>query len=107
MATPIPFFESEEAAALLEAVEVLKLLSNPHRLAILCHIGEETLSVNHIAELVGMSAPALSQHLAKLKEAGLVSTQREHNKIYYSLHSPEVRAIINLLHELYCKKDRR
>ncbi|MCP5361064.1 MAG: winged helix-turn-helix transcriptional regulator [Hyphomicrobiales bacterium] len=87
----------------MKAVDMLKLLSNPHRLAILCHIGEEALSVNEIAEHIGMSQSALSQHLARLKNAGLVSCRREHNKIYYALSSKETESIITLLRKLYCQ----
>lgn len=99
----ISIFETEEGEALMEAVGVMKLLSNPHRLAVLCHIGEDELSVGNIAELVGMSQSALSQHLLRLKKAGLISFRRDHNKIYYSLSSKEVKVIIELLRELYCK----
>lgn len=99
----ISIFDTQEGEALMEAVGVLKLLSNPHRLAILCHLGEGELSVGEIAELVGMGQSALSQHLSRLKKTGLVSFRRDHNKIYYSLSSKEVELIIELLRELYCK----
>lgn len=103
MTERISIFETEDAEALMEAVDVLKILSNPHRLAILCHLGEEELSVNEMVELIGIGQSALSQHLSKLKLMGLVDSRREHNKIFYSLSSKEVEAIIDLLKELYCR----
>jgi len=96
-------FETEDAEALMEAVGVLKMLGNPNRLAILCHLGGEELSVNEIADLVGMSQSALSQHLSKMKKMGILDQRRDHNKIYYSLSSKEVEEIIALLRKLYCK----
>lgn len=98
-----PFFESEEGQSLLEAVDMLKLLANPHRLAILCHLGEREMSVTEITSLVGLSQSALSQHLAKLREQELVQTRRDQQTIYYSLRSKEVQSIIGLLRELYCR----
>lgn len=95
--------KSEDAQAMQLAANVLKVLSNPKRLAILCYIGESELSVNDIAARVGISQSALSQHLSKLRQADMVECRREHNKIYYSLSSKKTEMIIALLRELYCR----
>lgn len=94
---------AEEIESLMTAVDTLKALANPKRLAILCRLGESEVSVNELSVEVGLSQSALSQHLAKLREEGLVSTRREQQTIYYRLDSPEVETIIATLRRLYCQ----
>ena len=89
--------------ALDEAVAVLRLLSNRERLKVLCvliHEGER--NVGELQQAVGMSQSALSQHLALLRSAGVVSTRREAQSIYYSIQRSDVGRIIRLLRDLYC-----
>lgn len=88
-----------------EAAELLKAMSNPRRLLILCHLHEEELCVSDLCALVDLGQSALSQHLAKLREDGLVTTRREAQCIYYRLASEPVRAVIAVLHDLYCKEN--
>lgn len=85
-----------------EAARLLKALANPSRLMILCelHKGEQSVAVLNRA--VDLSQSALSQHLAKLREEGLVATRRESQTIHYSLASEPVARMIGLLHDLYC-----
>jgi len=75
------------SAALVEIVDdvapVLSVLGNAKRLAIMCHLKEGELSVGAIAERVGLSQSALSQHLARLREVDLVATRRERQMVYY------------------------
>ena len=87
------------------AEALLKALANRWRLMILCelHMGER--SVTQLQNVVGLGQSALSQHLARLREDGLVTTRREAQTIFYSLASVEVVRIIGLLHELYCSPD--
>ncbi|RMG39345.1 MAG: ArsR family transcriptional regulator [Candidatus Dadabacteria bacterium] len=89
---------------LLKAVDLLKAISNPNRLAILCTLSDGELSVGELVEKIGLSQSALSQHLAKLRACGLVDTRREQQTIYYSLKSSEAEAIIDVLHKLYCRR---
>ncbi len=86
-----------------EAATLLKQLSNPNRLWILCQLVEGELSVGQIHDRVELSQSALSQHLAKLRADDLVSTRREGNSIYYRLSSPEVRVMLEALHGIYCQ----
>jgi DNA-binding transcriptional ArsR family regulator len=85
------------------AAQLLKQLSNPNRLWILCLLLDGELSVGEILERVELSQSALSQHLAKLREEGLVTTRRDGNSIYYALQSVEVRTLLDTLHGLYCR----
>lgn len=92
--------EMEQAAA--AASRLLKALANERRLMILCHLSESERSVGELERLVGLSQSALSQHLARLREDGLVKTRRAAQTIYYSLDGEAAPRIIAVLYELYC-----
>lgn len=94
----------EELASLMSAVDILKAMANPKRLSILCRLGESEVSVNELCAEVGLSQSALSQHLAKLREQGVVATRREHQTIFYRLDSPEILKLIQTLRKLYCER---
>lgn len=95
--------KEKDINSIMKAAGMLKLLSNPKRLAVLCYLGEGELSVGELEVLVGLSQSALSQHLAKLREEGVVSTRREQQTIYYSLNSKEIAEVIAVLHKNYCR----
>ncbi len=86
-----------------EAAHFLKLMANPHRLIILCHLLDKELSVSALNQHLPLSQSALSQHLAVLRNSGLVTTRRQQQVIYYSLASQEVRAVMNELYEQFCQ----
>lgn len=88
---------SAEAAA-----DLLAVMSNKHRLMILCRLVEGETKAGVLAELSGLSQSALSQHLAKLREAGIVSTRRDAQMIYYRLSSPEAETLLTALYKIYC-----
>ncbi|MFP5334012.1 MAG: ArsR/SmtB family transcription factor [Actinomycetes bacterium] len=75
-------------------VEVFRMLADPTRVRLLLALGERELSVNELAELVGKPAPAVSQHLAKLRLARLVQTRREGVKIFYRLENQHVMRLV-------------
>jgi len=86
-----------------EATRMLRLLANERRLLVLCRLltrGE--MSVGALAEAVQLSQPALSQHLAQMRAAGLVATRREAQTIWYRVADPKVKRLVEVLHELYC-----
>lgn len=83
------------------AAGFLTLMGNEKRLAIMGHLIDTELSVGAIAEKVELSQSALSQHLAKLRAAGLVQTRRDRQMIYYSCDSEAVRRLLRLLSELF------
>ncbi|MBO6638418.1 MAG: winged helix-turn-helix transcriptional regulator [Roseitalea sp.] len=85
-----------------EAAKLMEMLSQPVRLRILCALSEQKWSVVKLAEAVNLSQPAMSHHLRKLREAGLVKTERDAQTIYYSLHGREVTEVLAVLHDLYC-----
>jgi DNA-binding transcriptional ArsR family regulator len=87
-----------------KAVVLIKALNNPKRLMILCFLCDEELTVSELAERINLSLSPTSQHLAILREKGFVETKKEEQKVYYSLSSNEVKKVIGLLQELFCKK---
>lgn len=80
----------------------MKAMASRPRLMILCELlgGERT--VTELQQAVGLAMSAVSQHLAKLREAEIVETRRESQTIYYSLSSEAARRILSSLYEIYC-----
>jgi len=87
-----------------EAAELLKALANEQRLMILCHLVQGPLSVGELNERVPLSQSALSQHLAVLRETGIVETERESQSVRYSLPAGVVTRLLGVLHEEFCKR---
>jgi ArsR family transcriptional regulator, virulence genes transcriptional regulator len=76
-------------------------MGNPQRLHLLIILSEGEASVNFLAEKVGLSQSALSQHLARLRKGKLVKTRRDAQKIYYSCASPAVLELLAVLTDIY------
>jgi ArsR family transcriptional regulator, virulence genes transcriptional regulator len=85
------------------AEAMLKLLANAKRLMILCHLVKGRKSVGELAELVGLSQSALSQHLAKMRDLSLVTATREGQMVYYTISNFEAEAMLTTLYLIYCK----
>lgn len=86
-----------------EAAGLLKLLANESRLLILCRLAMVLeISVNDLAEAVGLSQSALSQHLAKMREEGLLATRREAQTVFYRIADPNAARLLALLKDIYC-----
>ncbi|MEL7291112.1 MAG: metalloregulator ArsR/SmtB family transcription factor [Pseudomonadota bacterium] len=85
-----------------QAVVLLKAMANERRLQILCLLHNQELSVGELCNKLELSQSALSQHLAWLRRDGLVNTRKEAQTVFYTLSSQEVKAMIQLLHTLYC-----
>ncbi len=86
-----------------EASRLLTAMANAKRLIVLCNLLEGEKSVGQLAEIVGLSAAALSQHLGKMRALSLVNTRRDGQTIYYRLASKEVREVLETLYRLYCE----
>jgi len=92
-------FEAEAS----EAVALLKAMANTPRLLVLCHLAESgEHSVGGLAEKVGLSHSALSQHLARLREQNLVATRKEAQTVFYSVCDDKALQLLSLLHDLFC-----
>jgi DNA-binding transcriptional ArsR family regulator len=93
---------AEMEARAEEVSALLTLMANPKRLLILCRLAEGERSVGALAAAVGLSQSALSQHLARLREAGVVATRREGQSIFYRLADERVRAVMDALYAVFC-----
>lgn len=89
-----------------EASQLLRTLGNAQRLRVLCLLLDGEMSVGQINEqLPELSQSALSQHLARLRNEGLVGTRREAQTVWYTLPAGPVHAIIASLYDIYCAAD--
>ena len=86
-----------------DAVSLLKGLANESRLMIMCVLAEGEVSVGQLNQRIQLSQSALSQHLAVLREQGLVQTRRESQTIYYRPADSAALPVIKLLHDVYCE----
>jgi ArsR family transcriptional regulator, virulence genes transcriptional regulator len=93
-------------AHVAEAAHLLKALGNEQRLNVLCHLLDGPLSVGELNRRLDLSQSALSQHLALLRESGLVETRREAQTIHYSLPDGPVVRVMALLQDIYCAGER-
>jgi DNA-binding transcriptional ArsR family regulator len=85
-----------------EAAALLKSLAHPARLLVLCRLVDGEASVSELQAVGTLSMSALSQHLSVLREAGLVTTRREAQTIYYALADSPALGVMRALHEAYC-----
>ena len=84
------------------ATELLKVLSNPTRLMIVCRLIEREMAVGELAEALQIRPSTVSQHLQVLRLSDLVSTRRDGQTIYYSLANSALEDIIGALHKNFC-----
>jgi DNA-binding transcriptional ArsR family regulator len=88
-----------------EASALLKSLSNPSRLLMLCALLIEEHTAGELEELAGLSQSAVSQHLARLRAEGIVDGRRDGQLVIYSLaDEKKVRPVIEVLHKLFCSR---
>ena len=86
-----------------DAARLLRLLANEKRLLILCLlVARGEMDVTSLAEAVELSQSALSQHLAKLREDGLVTFRRESQTLFYRLEDPRAARLLATLKDIFC-----
>ena len=85
-----------------QACRLLKVLSNPDRLMILCQLSQGEMRVGELEAALGIGQPTLSQQLTVLRDEELVSTRREGKNIYYQFSSPQALALIEVLYAQFC-----
>ncbi len=90
-----------------EACALLKVLSNPDRLMLLCEMAQGEKTVTQLQEALGITQPTLSQQLAVLRAQALVDTRREGKNIFYQLASPQAMAVMQVLYEQFCQPKRK
>lgn len=84
------------------ACRLMKALSNPDRLLLLCQLTEGEKRVGELEALVGVTQPTLSQQLGVLRDEGLVTTRRDGKHIHYRIASAQALAVMQTLFEQFC-----
>lgn len=92
----------EMAAAAGRVSDLMKVLSNPKRLMILCQLVDAERSVGDLADLLAMRPAAVSQQLGLLRREDLVAARREGQTIFYAIHRDDVHRLIAFLYQTYC-----
>ena len=87
-----------------QASQLLKSLSHPDRLLLLCQLTQGEYCVGELEKLVGVGQPSLSQQLGILRKDELVATRRKGKQIYYSIASEDALAVLELLYQRFCTK---
>ncbi len=89
-----------------QAARLLKAISNPHRLMIVCALAEGELAVRELNRRIDIGQSALSQHLAVLRRQRIVSTRREAQTIYYAVVPGVAADIVQQLYTAFCVSER-
>lgn len=84
------------------AAKLLRALANERRLMILCQLTDGERSVGQLLPLIALSQSALSQHLAVLREEGIVATRRESQVVWYRIADPAALKVVSTLAEIFC-----
>ncbi|RUV40927.1 MAG: metalloregulator ArsR/SmtB family transcription factor [Mesorhizobium sp.] len=85
-----------------KAAELLRSLSHPQRLLVLCALGNQERSVAQLRELLDIDQVPMSQQLMRLRADGLVEARREGTTVHYRITRPEVLTVIEALHSAFC-----
>jgi DNA-binding transcriptional ArsR family regulator len=85
-----------------QASELLKALSNQHRLLILCRLIDGEKSVSQLAEFLGIRDSTVSQHLALLRRDGIIAGRRDGQTIWYRIESDVARRVMEVLYGSFC-----
>ncbi len=84
------------------AARALKAISHPLRLNILCVIGSREVCVQEIVEAVGTSQSNISQHLAILRDKGVLAARKEANRVFYRVGDPRTLQLVVMMREIFC-----
>jgi DNA-binding transcriptional ArsR family regulator len=85
-----------------QASRAMKAMSHPLRLKILCVLGEEEVSVQEIVDSVGTSQSNISQHLAIMRDKGVLRTRKDANRVYYRVGDARTLDLIKMMREVFC-----
>ncbi len=103
---PVQPIEASQLLARAEDIEIasrsLKAMSHPLRLKILCTLGSQEVSVQKIVDNVGTSQSNISQHLAILRDKGILASRKDANKVYYRVGDARTLRLISMMQEVFC-----
>lgn len=100
-----PFELATMQASAAKACRLMKVLTNPDRLMILCQLSQGERCVSELETSLGIVQPTLSQQLTVLRNEQLVTTRREGKNIYYQFSSPQALAVMEVLYSQFCIKE--
>lgn len=84
------------------AAHAMKAIAHPLRLKILCVLGEQEVNVQDIVDAVGTSQSNISQHLAILRDKGIVNWRKDGNRVFYKVADGRTLTLIGMMREVYC-----
>lgn len=87
-----------------QASLAIKSIAHPLRLKILCVLGEDEMSVQDIVDNVGTSQSNISQHLAILRDKGVLCTRKDANRVYYRIGDLRTLRLVSMMRELFCSQ---
>ena len=87
---------------ILHASLAIKAIAHPLRLKILCVLGSQEVSVQDIVGDVGTSQSNISQHLAILRDKGVLSTRKDANRVYYRISDERTLKLVELMRDVFC-----
>ena len=87
---------------ILQASLAMKAIAHPLRLKILCVLADNELSVQDIVESVGTSQSNISQHLAILRDKGVLRTRKDANRVYYRVGDTRTLQLISMMRDVFC-----
>jgi ArsR family transcriptional regulator len=82
----------------------LKAMSHPLRLKILCTLGDQEISVQDIVDQVGTSQSNISQHLAILRDKGILASRKDANRVYYRVGDSRTLRLISMMRDVFCSR---
>lgn len=100
LSAPFDLFAGD--ADIERASRSLKAMSHPLRLKILCTLGDQEISVQDIVDQVGTSQSNISQHLAILRDKGILASRKDANRVYYRVSDSRTLKLIGMMREVFC-----
>ncbi len=98
------FSLAQMQAAASQASGLLKALSHPDRLMLLCQLSQGEYCVSDLEAMLDIHQPSLSQQLGILRQEGLVATRREGKQMYYRIESEDALAVLQVLYQRFCQE---
>ena len=89
-----------------QAAQAIKSIAHPLRLKILCVLGDQEISVQDIVDQVGTTQSNISQHLAILRDKGVLATRKDANRVYYRVSDGRTLQLIGMMREVFCHQAR-
>jgi ArsR family transcriptional regulator len=87
---------------IMQASMAIKAIAHPLRLKVLCVLGNNELSVQEIVDYVGTSQSNISQHLAILRDKGVLATRKDANRVFYRIGDPRTLKLVSMMRDVFC-----